>query len=243
MLRFSPHGDEKTFAFTHGHGHLLTAFDHGGGFDVLQFEWRVRRQVAQQLHISELSLIANKPCFLRRYALFNGFEQAWLYGCATLECLARHPHHAGDRVVLGGGGDLGTQACAHLHHHKMLPNGLGTAGTHALFVAKRLVKHDVLAARFNFDAVVHGHDVHRGRFHLVGVHHKLLGTLLQRRPSRIDSCALGQGLTPGTTHQHACGQQAFDACVLQCLKSSAQHLQDGLQGCECFDVFRRHAQN
>jgi hypothetical protein len=57
----------------------------------------------------------------------------------------------------------------------VLPQRLGTTGTNALFVAKRLVKHDVLGAGFDLDAAVHGQDADQAGIDFLAVNHELFG--------------------------------------------------------------------
>jgi hypothetical protein len=73
-----------------------------------------------------------------------------------------------------------------------------------LFVAKRLVKHDVLGAGLNVDAAVHGQDADQRRFEFVRVHDELAGTLFHRRPAWADGRGvLRIGLTPDAGQQHS----------------------------------------
>jgi hypothetical protein len=72
--------------------------------------------------------------------------------------------------------DLVSQGIFHLNHHKVLPQRLGATGSDALFVAIRLVKHDVLGAGLDIDAAVHGQDADQAGIDFLAVNHELFGT-------------------------------------------------------------------
>ncbi len=239
LLGFGLHGDQKSFAFAaHGHGDLLAATHHGGGFQVLHFEGGVGGQVTQQLGVGQFPLVADKSGFMGRHSDFGVFEHTGLNRGAAFDGLGGDPDHFADRVVGRGSGNLGAKTGFDLHHHKMLPDRLGATRPHALFVAIRLVKHNVLCTGVHFDAAVHGLDGDQAGFEFVGVHDKLLGTLLDGRPARVgDRHVLRDGLLPHRAKQGSGTTQGDQPGFLTCLKSSAQHLQDGLQECESFDVF------
>jgi len=118
-----------------------------------------------------------------------------------------------------------------------LPQRLGATGANALFVAKRLVKNNVLVAGLDFDAAVHGQDGNQGGIDFQRINHPLFGTQFQHGPSAGgDRRILRLGEGEHAAQEHGYQRPGATGGSGKCLEGTAQQLQDGLQGCESFDV-------
>jgi len=106
------------------------------------------------------------------------FEHASLQGGTALYGLAADPDRAADLAIVFGLVDLVAQGVFHLNHHKVLPQRLSAAGTNTLFVAKGLVKHNVLGAGLDIDSAVHGQDADQCGIDFETVNHELFGARL-----------------------------------------------------------------